>query len=350
MASNTPASSALTYPQLLRRLDAGQYAPVYLIHGEEGYFTDELVKRFETLLPEEERDFNMYTLYGPESGADAVMDVCRRFPMMAERQVVILKEAQSMRADQLNRIHHYAERPNPTTILVIACRGAKAKAKDLVAAVTKSGIVFESKKVSERNILPAIADLVKEKGLTVDPKALSMLRDFIGTDMARLYNEIGKLAFILGPGAMVTPEAVERNVGISKDYNNYELMEAIESRNAAKAFAIVAYFAANPKANPTVLTSGMLFNRFSNLLIYHYTRDKSQAGYMDALGLKSAWALRSYEAAARAYNVRQTIEIISAIREFDTRSKGIGSRQNEYALLKDLVFRILTSRGIIRMD
>ncbi len=349
MAASTPASSSPTYPQILRQINAGQFSPVYLLHGEEGYFIDELVKRFESLLPEEERDFNMYTLYGPESGADAVMDVCRRFPMMAERQVVILKEAQSMRADQLNRLHHYVEHHNPTTLLVIACRGAKAKGKELIEAVKKHGLIFESKKISERNILPAIADLVKEKGLTVDPKALSMLRDFIGTDMARLYNEIDKLAFILGPGAMVTPEAVERNVGISKDYNNFELVDAIDSRNAAKAFAIVAYFAANPKANPTVMTASALFNRFSNLLIYHYTRDKTQAGYMDALGLKSPWALRSYEAAARSYNVRQTIEIISAIREFDTRSKGIGSRQDEYALLKDLVFRILTARGVIRI-
>lgn len=350
MAPSKSTSTALTYPQLLRSLDAGQYAPVYLLHGEEGYFTDELVKRFETLLPEEERDFNLYTLYGPESGADAVMDVCRRFPMMAERQVVILKEAQSMRADQLNRIHHYVLHPVPTTVLVIACRGAKAKGKDLIDAVKKNGVIFESAKISERNILPAIADLVKEKGLSVDPKALTMLRDFIGTDMARLYNEIDKLAFILGKGAMITPEAVERNVGISKDYNNYELLDAISSRNAAKAFAIVLYFASNPKSNPTVLTATVLFNHFSNLLIYHYTRDKSTSGYMDALGLKSPWALRSYEASARSYNVRQTIEIISAIREFDSRSKGIGSRQSEYALLKDLVFRILSSRGIIRMD
>lgn len=343
MASSTP-----TYSELKRQLAARtSLAPVYLLHGEEGYYIDELVKDFEALVPEEERDFNLYTLYAPESGVETVMDVCHRYPMMAERQVVIVKEAQAIRADQLNKLHSYVERPNPTTVLVISCRGAQAKGKELLAALKKNGAIFESKRLNERNIVPVINDLIKEKGLNVDPKALAMLRDYIGADLSRLYNEIGKLALILGKGAMVTPEAIERNIGISKDYNNFELVDAIVSRNAAKAFAIVEYFRNNPKNNPTVMTVSSLFNQFSNLLIYHYTRDKTQAGYMDALGLRNAWGLRVYETASRSYNVRQTIEIISAIREFDTRSKGIGSRQNEYDLLKDLIFHILTARGII---
>ena len=342
-------STDITFPQLKRQIANRQLAPVYLLHGEEGYYIDELVKTFESLLPEEERDFNMYTLYGPETNMETVMDVCQRLPMMAEHQVVIVKEAQSVRADSLNKLHHYAERPNPSTILVIACRGDIAKGKELLAAVKKNGVIFESKKVSERNLLPVISDLIKEKKMTVDPKALSMLRDYIGTDLSRLYNEIDKLSFILGAGAMITPEAIERNIGISKDYNNFELVDAINARNAAKAMAIVEYFRNNPKNNPTVMTLSTLFNHFSNLLIYHYTNDKSQSGYMDALGLKSPWALRNYETAARSYNVRQTIEIISALRECDCRSKGISSRQNEYDLLKDLIFRILTSSGIIRM-
>ena len=343
MASSTP-----TYSELRRQLAAKtSLAPVYLLHGEEGYYIDELVKDFEALVPEEERDFNLYVLYAPESGVETVMDVCHRYPMMAERQVVIVKEAQAIRADQLNRLHSYVERPNPTTVLVISCRGAQAKGKELLAAVKKNGVIFESKRLSERNILPVISDLIKEKKLSVDPKALSMLRDYIGVDLARLYNEIDKLALILGPRAMITPEAIERNIGISKDYNNFELIDAINSRNAAKAFAIAEYFRNNPKNNPTVMTVSSLFNQFSNLLIYHYTRDKSQSGYLDALGLKSTWALKGYETAARNYNVRQTIEIISAIREFDTRSKGIDSRQNEYDLLKDLIFHILTARGFI---
>ena len=342
----TPTTS-LTFPALRRQIKARQLAPVYLLHGEEGYFIDELVKEFEELVPEEERDFNLYTLYAPESGVETVMDVCRRYPMMAEYQVVIVKEAQAIRADMLNKLHNYVSNPTPTTILVISCRGAQAKGKDLLAAVKKNGVIFESKKLSEKNILPAISELIKEKQLNIEPKALSMLRDYIGTDLSRLYNEIGKLALILGPGAMVTPEAIERNIGISKDYNNYELIDAINIRNAAKTFAIVEYFRNNPKNIPTVMTVSSLFNQFSNLLIYHYTKDKSPSGYMDALGFKSPWALKVYETASRNYNVRQTIEIITAIREFDVKSKGLGSRQNEYSLLKDLIFHILTARGII---
>lgn len=347
--TKTPQAASPTFTQLKQQIQAQSLAPVYLLHGEEGYYIDELVKLFEEVLPEEDRDFNLYTIYGPETSMDSVMDACRRLPMMAERQMVILKEAQAVRADQLNKLHFYAEHPNDTTVLVIACRGDKAKGKELLAAVKKSGVIFESVKVSDRNLPAVISDIIQEKKMSVEPKALAMLRDYLGNDVARVYNEIDKLSFILGPGAMITPEAIERNIGISKDYNNFELIDAINSRNAAKALTIVEYFRSNPKNNPSVMTVSTLFNHFSNLLIYHYTRDKSPSGYMDALGLKSQWALRNYEVASRAYNVRQTIEIISALREFDCRSKGISSRQNEYDLLKDLIFRILTSSGIIRM-
>ncbi|MDE6117530.1 MAG: DNA polymerase III subunit delta [Duncaniella sp.] len=336
-----------TFTALRSQIKKRNLSPVYLLHGEEGYYIDELVKDFEEIIPEEERDFNLYTLYAPESGVETVMDICRQYPMMSEYQVVIVKEAQAIRADSLNKLHNYVSQPVPTTILVIVCRGAQAKGKELLAAVKKNGVIFESKKLNERNILPAISDLIREKKLNVEDKALSMLRDYIGTDLSRLYNEIGKLALILGPGAMITPEAIERNIGVSKDYNNFELIDAIITRNAAKVFTIVEYFRNNPKNNPTVMTVSSIFNQFSNLLIYHYTKDKSQGGYMDALGLRNAWHLRGYETAARNYNVRQTIEIISAIREFDTKSKGVGSRQNEYDLLKDLAFHILTARGYV---
>ncbi len=339
------ATQILTFPALRAQIKKRNFQPVYLLHGDEGYYIDELVKDFEDIIPEEEKDFNLYTLYAPESGVETVMDVCRRYPMMSEYQVVIVKEAQAIRADVLNKLHNYVSNPTPTTILVIVCRGAQAKGKDLLAAVKKNGVIFESKKLNERNIIPVISDLIQEKGLNVETKALSMLRDYIGSDLSRLYNEIGKLAMILGKGAMITPESIERNIGVSKDYNNFELIDALNSRNASKVFTIVEYFRNNPKNNPTVMTVSALFNQFSNLLVYHYTRDKSPGGYMDALGLKSAWHLKGYEIAARNYNVRQTIDIISAIREFDSRSKGVGSRQNEYDLLKDLMFRILTTRG-----
>ncbi len=342
------ATPSATFPGIKKSISSRtDIAPIYLLHGEEGYYIDELVKEFETLIPEEERDFNLFTLYGPETDPESIMDLCHQYPMMAERQVVIVKEAQVMRSDSLNKLHSYAERPNPSTVLVISCRGAQAKGKDLLAAVKKNGVIFESKRLREKDVMPVISSLIQEKGLSVDPKSLAMLRDYVGTDISRLYNEIGKLAMILGPGAMVTPESIERNIGISKDYNNFELLKAVTDRNVGKAFRIIEYFRINPKNNPAIVTIATLFGRFQNLLIYQYTKDKTPAGYMDALDLKNQWALRDYETAARNYSVRQTIEIISAIREADAKTKGIGSRQNEYDLLKDLIFHILTARGII---
>ena len=142
-APKTDTAQSITYPQLRQAIASRRLMPIYLLHGEEGYYIDELLKMFETLLPEEERDFNLYTLYGPETGVDTIMDVCQRLPMMAEHQVVIVKEAQAIRADSLNKLHHYAERPNPSTILVIACRGDKAKGKELLAAIKRNGVIFK---------------------------------------------------------------------------------------------------------------------------------------------------------------------------------------------------------------
>ena len=343
-ATKTDSASGITYPQLRQAIAARRLMPIYLLHGEEGYYIDELVKMFESLLPEEERDFNLYTLYGPETGVDTIMDVCQRLPMMAERQVVIVKEAQVIRSDSLNKLHHYALRPNQSTVLVIACRGDKAKGKELLAAIKQNGVIFESKKVSERNILPVISDLIKEKHMTVDPKSLSMLRDYIGTDLARLYNEIDKLSFILGPGAMITPEAIERNIGVSREYNSFELVDAIAARDPRRVFRILAYFKSNPKAVPLVMATASIFNFFTDLLVAYYTPDRSDAGLMAALGCKP-FALKRIKLGMSRYNALQIVEIIGAIRDFDVKSKGVGSRQNEHELFHQLAYHILSAPG-----
>ena len=342
------ATASPTYNELRQQIKRGDLAPIYLLHGEEGYYNDELIKLFEQVVPEEERDFNLYTIYAPEVDVDTIIDAARRYPMMAERQVVIVKEAQEITSDRLNKLHVYAKNPLPTTVLVISVRGAKAKARDLMKEIpAHGGVVFEAKKLTEKTVATVINELIRQKGLNIEPKGLMMLRDYIGTDVSRLYNEIEKLAMILGTGSTVTPEAIERNIGISKDYNNFELIDALVARDAAKAFRVVKYFESNPKKNPTIMTTSAIFNYFSNLLIYQFCKNKSPQGYMEALGLRNSWQLKNYEAGARQYNAYQTIEIISAIREMDTRSKGIGSRTNEFDLLQTLVFRILTARGNI---
>lgn len=342
------ATQSPTFESLGRDIRQGRLAPVYILYGEEGFYIDRLVEMFEALVPEDERDFNLYNIYAPEMSPEAISDACRRYPIMAERQVVIVREAQAVNANIIDKLNLYASRPTPSTVLVILMRGSKeAKGKNLVAAVKKNGIIFESKKLTDRTIATAISALVKARGLNIEPKGLTMMRDHVGTDLSRLYNEIEKLSVALPAGAMITPEVIEKNIGISKDYNNFELLNAITERNAAKAFTIVRYFAANPKNNPTVVTVSTIFNFFSNLLLFQFARDKSPQGLMAELGLKSDWQLKRFAEANRMYNARMTIEIISAIRRMDTRSKGINSRMNQYDLLHDLVFHILSARGDI---
>lgn len=347
----TMAAPALTYTQLHRSLTSRKdIRKIYIIHGEEGYYIDRLTEDIIGLVDEDDRDFNLTVLYGADSDANKVMDAAKRYPMMADRQVVVLKEAQAMRADQVNRLADYMRAPADFTVLALVFRGAQAKGKDMLAAAKASGaVIFESKRLNERGVTEAIAQVAVDLGLNIEPKGMMMLSQYLGTNLAMIHNEMGKLAMILGKGATVTPESIERNIGISKDYNNFELLNAISGRQAAKAFEIVEYFKANPKANPVTVTFSTLFNYFCNLTVYHFTADKSPSSLMGALGLKSQWQLRNYETGARNYNAYHTIEIISALRRTDAMSKGMGSRQNEYDLLRDLVYHILTARGDIRI-
>lgn len=342
------AASQPTYNELRQTIARGNLAPVYVLFGEESYYLDRLTEAFAAVIPEDERDFNLYTLYGHQVSASQVDEVCRRFPMMAERVMVILKDAQAMRADQINKLHTYVLNPQPSTVLVICFRDDKAKGKDLLAAVRKrGGVMFESKKLKEYNLLPVIADIVKSKGMHIEAKASAMLRDFIGADVARLHSEVDKLSVVLGPGASVTPEAIERAIGISKDYNNFELQDALANRNAEKAFRIISYFRASPKNHPAIVTVSSLFTYFQNLLTMQFCTERSPAVYAAACGFKGTWQVKNYEPALRNYNATQSMEIIGAIRRTDAMSKGLGSRQNEYDLLYDLIFRILNARGII---
>ena len=336
-----------TYTSVCRDLRAGRPAPVYLLHGEEGYYIDALVKQFEALVPEGERDFDLTTLYAPDLSSPLdVVNACKRYPMFGGRQVVILKEAQTQGANFLNALATYAAAPAPTTVLCICYRGQQAKGANFMKALKSGGgINFESKKVTDKNIATVVTEFIKERGLTVDPKALTMLCDFVGTDLSRIYNEVGKLTIILGKGAMVTPEAVERNIGISKDYNNFEFIAAIANADEVKALTILAYFRANPKNNPVQLIAIVLFNFFANLLTAYYAPDRSEHGLMNELGLKWPGQLKDVKAGMQHYGPWQVIEIIALIRRFDCASKGNGSRLDPYDLLFDLVFHILHPLG-----
>lgn len=343
------AAASVTFESLLRAVGSGQLVPVYLLHGKEGYFIDRLVKAFENILPEEDRDYGLTNIYAPQvPDPQAIVDICRQIPMMTERQVVIVREAQSVRGEFIDRLAHYASSPTPSTILVVASRGEKIKGREFAKAVAASGgVVFESKEVYASQIPALITKYIKEKKLNGDPKAVEMLGEYIGTNLSRLYNEIDKLVQILGPGAMVTPEAVERNIGVSKDYNNFELVDAIAACRLDKMMRIVNYFAANPRQNPYVVTVATVFAFFADLLQAYYAPDKSDRGLEQELGLRNSFMLKRIRQGMSNYNAFQIIEILDAIRRYDAQSKGSGSRQDPYLLLGDLMYRIATAPGTL---
>lgn len=340
------ASSAVTFDSLVRSLKNGQYAPVYAVHGEEGYYIDSLAEQFENIVPEQDRDFALTIMYAPRVEPQAVVDMCRQLPMMTDRQVVIVKEAQAVPAAWIDRLAAYAASPAPTTVLAVCGRGDKLKGKEFLKAVpTGGGVVYEAAKVKEWQVPRLLNEYIKSCGLTADVKAVDMLCEFVGADLSRLYNEVDKLAQILGNNARVTPESVERNVGISKDYNNFELIDAVAAKDPVRIFRIIRYFESNPKSNTPVVTVSMLFGFFADLLSAYYAKDRTDAGLHKELNLRNDFALRRLRAGMASYNAFQVIEIIDLLRRFDTMSKGVGSRQDPFRLMHDLMFRIITARG-----
>lgn len=340
------AAKTVTYDQLRTAIKGRKFSPVYVLHGEEGYFNDALLRDFENVLPDDEKEFNLTVAYAPRIDLEKLPTMCRRIPMMSDRQVVILKEAQSVRATDLNVLVKYLSSPSPSTVLVVSARGALLKGDFLSAAKKSDNVVlFESKKVRDNDLPAYIQDYIKRRGLNVAPKALEMLREYIGSDLSRLYNEIDKLISILGPGSMVTPEAIEQHIGYSKTFNAFELVDALAMRDEKRVYRIADYFRANPKAVPLVMATASIFAFYSDLLITYFVKDKSDRGLMDALGLKWPVQLRKFTVARTRYNAFQVIEIIRAIRSFDRQSKGAGSRRNEHDLFRELMFHILTAPG-----
>ncbi len=332
---------ALTYLQVVNSIKRGVFAPIYVLMGEEAFYIDQLQKLIvESALNEDERDFNLSVFYGTDCDMHDVLNTCRRYPAMSRYQVVVLKEAQN--ASDLDLLKHYAQKPLQSTILVVCNKGGNIKAQGFVSAMQagKVGVIFESSKLREQDVAGVIRNYVQGKGGKIDEKSVSMIKDFVGTDVSRLVGELDKLLLLVGNGGSIVPDVIERNIGISKDFNNFELECAVRTRNAAKAYQIIDYFERNPKRNPTVLTVSVLFSFFSNLLLANTSRDKSELGIMAQLDTKSPYRARIFMDAMRCYNTASCVRIISYLREFDTKSKGINSRQNEYELLRELLYKI----------
>ena len=341
------ADNTLSFASLSRDIRRGALQPVYLIHGEEGFYLDRLVEDFVALVPEGDRDFDLTVIYAPDvdSAAD-IEEACRRYPLYGQRQVVIVKELQNCSANIRNGLARYVENPSPTTVLCLCYRARLSGSAELTKALKKGGGVnFEAVKLKPAGVTTAVQGFIKEAGLTVDPKALQMLCDYVGTDLSRLYNEVGKLTATLGAGAQVTPESVERNIGISKDYNTFELRSALARKEEAKVMAMLRYFAGNPKANAVQPIAAMVFNFFAGVLTAMYAPDRSDRGLMKELGLSSPWAAKDYITAMQHYNAWEVIEILGLLRRFDCASKGVGSRQDPHTLMFDLMVHILHPLG-----
>lgn len=312
--------------------------------GEEPFFIDKLTELLlNVVLTETERDFNQLVFYGLDADASAVVDAARRFPMMAEHQLIVVREAQLMK--NIETLSNYVRTPLDSTILVL-CYKYKTldKRKTLASLIEKNGILFESKKIPEYKMPAYIAEHLKASGMQIDSKAAQMLSDCLGNDLSRLEKELDKLSIIMAENGLkcITPELVEVNVGISKEYNNFELLKAIIQRDILKSNRIIQYFAQNPKKNPIQITLAVLFNYFSNLMICFYCKDKSEKGLMQALGLRNAFQIKDYQLGLKSFPPMKVFNLIGDIRTADARSKGVENvSDSQEEIMEELLYRIL---------
>lgn len=329
--------------KILQDIRNKTFAPVYFLMGDEPYYIDLICDTIvANALSESERDFNQTILYGADiEDFGIVINTAKRFPMMAQHQLVVVKEAQMIRS--IESLTYYLQKPLRSTILVICYKGSY-KSKKILAEIGKVGVLYESKKLYENQLSAFISNYLAEKRMTIDPKASAMMADFIGADLNRLTGELDKLAITLPEGqTRITAESVERNIGISKDFNNFELLNAIINRNVYKANLIVRYFEQNPKNNPLVVTISVLFNFFANLMLCYFAPDKSENGLVGELKLRSAFQAKDYIVAMRNYNAFKCIDIIDCIRRSDAKSKGVnsGAMSQDSDILREMVFRIM---------
>ena len=328
--------------QLVSDIKNGTISPVYFLMGEEPYYIDKISDFIEnTILSEEERGFNQMVLYGKEVSVEDIVANAKRYPMMAEKQVVIVKEAQHL-SRTIDKLSSYVEQPQASTVLVLCYKYNKLdKRKKLYKAIQKSGILFESKKLYENQVADWIRTVLQPKGYQIAPKAAVLLVEFLGTDLSRIHNELEKLQLVVPSGKEITAEIIEENIGISKDYNNFELKKAIGERNIIKATRIINYFAQNPKDNPLVVTITLLHMFFSQLLNYHGLQDHSPRNVASKLGI-NPYFVNEFQTAAKNYPMKKVSRIVSHLRELDLKGKGVGATNVSQAdLLKALLVKII---------
>lgn len=337
----------MTAEEILQKLKNKQYAPVYFLQGEEPYFIDLIADYIEqNALSASEKGFNQVILYGKDVDVSTIMLQAKRYPMMSERSVVIVKEAQAItdidKESGMKQLETYLQQPLPSTILVFCYKHKVLDGrKSLAKAVAKHAVLLTTKKLYDNQVPGWINGYIKSKSLQISPKATMMLSEYIGSDIARLANEIDKLAINLQPNQTIDEQMVQENVGISKEYNIFELQTALIQGNVLKANRIVHFFEANPKNNPLIPNLTLLFSFFTKLVCLHAAADKSEAAISKSLGNRS-FLVKEYLQALRVFNYYRTAQIIHFIRIADLQSKGIeGGNMTEGEIMRELVFKIL---------
>ncbi len=314
------------YKKLMLEVRSGTFKPVYLLHGEEGFFIDRIADEIEHLsLADHERDFNQTILYGRDANHEVVKDTCLRFPMMADRQLVIVRELQNWRIDEIDKLGSYLTKPTPTTVLVLCHKHKKVDGrKGVIKAVQKGGgSVFLSEKVKDDKLPDLLMSVAKSQKRRLGHTEAQLLAGHLGSDLAKAVKEVEKLCLVTEEGGHISSDHIQRFVGISKEYNVFELQAAIGLRNTAKAQQIAAHFAADPKDNPLVLTIGFLNTYFSKVAMVHTLAGKSPQEMASALKV-NPYFLKDYQTAARNYPLARLVEIQRHLRQCDLQSKGVG--------------------------
>jgi len=327
--------------KIVNDIKGGNIKPLYFLMGEEPYYIDKLSDYIEgKVLTEEEKGFNQTVLYGRDVTIEDIISTAKRYPMMAERQVVIVKEAQDL-IRTIDKLESYAENPMATTVLVF-CYKYKTldKRKKLTKLLAKSGVVYESKKLYENQVGDWIKRVLGGKKYAIEPKATAMLVEFLGTDLSKINNELEKLQIILPAGSTITPKHIEENIGFSKDFNVFELRKALGERNQLKAYTIAENFAQNPKDNPLVVTTSLVFGFFIQLLKYHGLKDRNPKNVAAVLGV-NPFFLKEYDVALKNYPMKKVSQIVAALRDIDVKSKGVGANAlSQSDLLREMLYKI----------
>ena len=326
---------------IISKIRKKDVSPIYLLEGEEPYYIDLICQSIEeNILNEEEKAFNQTILYGKDVDPPQLIAAAKSFPMMADHQVIIVKEAQDIK--NYEPFISYIEQPQPSTVLVFCYKYKKFdKRKAAYKAISKNGLVFESKKLYDNQVPDWIIKYAKKNGHPISAKASLLLSEYLGNDLSKISNELGKLFLNIGEGLEIDTEIIEKNIGISKDFNNFELQHAIANKDAIKSYQIVRYFGANPKNHPIFPTIITLYNFFVGVMTYHFTKDKSSKGIASALKI-NPYFVKNYEIAARNYPTKKISKIITALKDTDLKAKGVNNTSATHAeLMQELIFKIL---------